>query len=408
MKKITLALLLIFALCASLIACGEKKDGADYVFEALANLEDSMQPETASPENAPVKVTLSVADIASICELIGADLGGLPIGAASFGVTASGTNAAADLAVGIGDKNLTLGMVSDGENLVLTSDQLSSNYGGTVEEILAVLGDLSGVDMDALMAEMPKSLDLEKAEALDARYEELLEKLVRENIAFTVEKADKNVVVSCALTPENIAAVGSAFVAEVQQDEEMLALIQSYGGEAALEEIKATSVDRDALAAELTESGFGGTLTMTAVEKTSEFIALALDMTGDETPVSMDLAYADGKYTAAVVAEEVEIEVAFEVAGDLDIAVTAEGETVEVHFDCTKTETSYEALLEKVTVGGMGLDLSQFGIKLTVETGVEVPVVPTEFTSIAGYTAEQFQGILLEFIMSSGLLAYMQ
>ena len=43
MKKILLALALCLALCVSLLGCGEKKTGADYLFDSLDNLSTSVQ-----------------------------------------------------------------------------------------------------------------------------------------------------------------------------------------------------------------------------------------------------------------------------------------------------------------------------------------------------------------------------
>lgn len=42
MKKILLALALCLVLCVSLLGCGEKKTGADYLFDSLDNLSTSV------------------------------------------------------------------------------------------------------------------------------------------------------------------------------------------------------------------------------------------------------------------------------------------------------------------------------------------------------------------------------
>ena len=81
--------------------------------------------------------------------------------------------------------------------------------------------------------------------------------------------------------------------------------------------------------------------------------------------------------------------------------------TVTATADYTETKNGFEATLTEVKVAGIGLDLSDIGIKLAVETGVEMPAMPEEYTSIANYTEQQFQALLMEFVMNAGLLSYM-
>lgn len=434
MKKILMALLLVFALCAVLIGCGEKKDGADYLFESLENMESSLSVISAEElAKTPWKATLSVADVSAICELLGVDLGGIPLGAASVALTSSEKTASGEIAVNVDGKDLTLDIFADdANNFVLASEQLSANYGGTVNDFFAIVSELSGMDIGAMLAEMPAMPDAETIEALDARYEELLETLVRDNIAFTVEKEGKNVIVSCELTPANVAAVGSTLIAEMQKDEDMLALMQATNGAVAVAELKEMSADKDTIHAELVETGFSGTLRLTAVEKTSELIALDVDLVTEDVPVALDITQSEDTFGLVMEVEDIQTElsakvtadaaaialkgyeagetvldITLDIAEDIEIAVTAEGEKIGIHFDCTETANTYEMLLDKINVGGIGLDLSEFSIKLTVESGVAAPVLPTEYSSIAGYTAENLQGILMEFVINAGLLAYM-
>lgn len=435
MKKIFLALLLVASLCLTLIGCGEQKDGADYMFEALKESETAMQSVFGDPtaELVPTRVTLSAKDVSSLCTLLGADLGGIEIRDASVGLTASEASAQLDLAAALGGAPLSLSAITDGKTLALASEHLSATYGGTVEELLTLAETLTGSDLEALMTQMQNSIsaDLEKTTVeLDARYEAMLEELVREHMSLTVENVDKNVVVSGEFTPENVAAITCALVTEIKQDADMLDLMRQMGGEAAVEELQNMTVDAAEMAADLTDAGFSGTIKLTAVKKTSAFVALELNLVADDEPVSIDVTRTDDGCTARVEdnnstvtmecsigedtanlllvgsTEDVEtIRLAVDVAEDVDVSVTLEGETVGVKLAKAQTENKTELTLVEVSVGGFALDLTPYGICLAVETGVEAPTMPTEYTSVAGYTAEQLQGILMEFIMNSGLLS---
>ncbi len=432
MKKILLALLLVASLCFALVGCGEQKDGADYMFEALKESETAMQSVFGDPTAAvePTRVTLSVADVSSLCTLLGADLGGIEITNAAFDVTAADTLATGALSVDVGGKTVSFDVTSDGKAIVYGSEHLSAKYGCTLEEFLTLVSDLAGADLEALTAQLPAMMDPEKTLELDARYEALLEELVREHMSLTVEKADKNVVVSGEFTPENVAAITCALVTEIKQDADMLDLMRQAGGEMAVEELQNMTVDVAEMTADLTDAGFSGTIKLTAVKKTSAFVALELNLVADDEPVSIDVTRTEGGCTARVednnstvtmecsigedtasfllvgsTEDEEAIRFAVDVAEDIDVTVTVDGQTVGVNLGKTVEENKTTIQLEKVSLGGFSMDLAPYGICLAVETGVEAPVMPTEYTSIAGYTYEQLQAVLMEFVMNSGLLS---
>lgn len=425
MKKIFVALVLALALCLSFVGCGEKS-GADYVIESFENLDEQLEAVQIT-EN--THVSLSVADINSLCTLLGVDADSIPtLKDAFIEMYANAGYAMANFGVTMGDKPLNLSISSDTEKMVLSSEQLSADYGCTVEELYKLLGTLTGGNYEGLQ----KYIDPAVAEAMDARYGEKIEALVRENFEFTTAKDGKNVLVSFALTPENVSTVAYELVAYVQADTELLEMIGAMYGEEIVTEIGALEPNRDEMLSELTESGFAGDVTLTIRKKDSKLMAADVTITADETPVTLQYAENATGFTANVKAEDVTVDIAgksgddtyaftvkatesgetvdftLQVAQDITLSVTADGMTVTATADYTETKNGFEATLTEVKVAGIGLDLTDIGIKLAVETGVEMPAMPEAYTSIANYTEQEFQALMLEFIMNSGLLAYMQ
>lgn len=425
MKKIFVALVLALALCLSLVGCGEKS-GADYVVETFENMDASLESLQIT-EN--THISLSVADINTLCTLLGVDDGSLPaLKDAFIEMYANAGYAMANLGVTLDDKPLNLALSGDTEKMILTSEQLSADYGCTIEEYYKLLGTLLGADLEGAL----KYSDPAVMEAMDARYGEKIETLVRENFEFTTEKDGKNVRVSFALTPENVSTIAYELVTYIQADTEMLDMIGSMYGEEIVTEISALELNKDEMLSELTDSAFGGDVTLTIRKKDSKLMGADVEITADETPITLQYAENEIGFTANVKAEDATVEIlgksgddtyaltvkatesgetiadiSLQVAEDVTLSVTAEGMTVTATADYTETKNGFEATLTEVKVAGIGLDLSDIGIKLAVETGVEMPAMPEEYTSIANYTEQQFQALLMEFVMNAGLLSYM-
>lgn len=102
------------------------------------------------------------------------------------------------------------------------------------------------------------------------------------------------------------------------------------------------------------------------------------------------------------------LQLALDVADDAVLSITAEGVTISLLAEYTVTDTTLEATLTEINMAGFGLDISDIGIKLLVDSEVEMPVLPEEYISVANYSTEEFQAIFFEFIQNSGLLSYMQ
>ena len=398
MKKIFVALVLALALCLSLVGCGKEKSGADYVIEAFENIGAAVD---ATAEN--THVSLSVADVTSLCTLFGADGDDVPaLKDAFFAVYSNAGKATANLGVTLDGKALNLAVHSDGEKMILTSEQFSQNYGCTVTELYALLETLVGAEMN-----LSKYSDPAVMKAMEARYNEKLEALIRENFEFTTEKDGKNMVVSFAFTPENVAAIAYELVTYVQADAEMMDMIGTMYGEEITSEISALELNKDDMVSELTEAGFGGNAKLTVTKKDSKLVAADVTLTADEAPVSVQYAETESGFTANVKAEDMVMDLAADVTDGITLKVTADGTTVSAVASYAETDKGFEATLTEVKVAGVGVDVTDLGIKLLAETGVEVPALPEEYTSIANYTEQDFQTILFEFIVNAGLLSYM-
>ncbi len=209
MKKILLALALCLALCVSLLGCGEKKTGADYLFDSLDNLSTSVQNKkldkfaanTASGREAAI----GIADANALVSLIGTGVSGLPtLENITLTSKVKGETQAFELGVTMNDKPYAMSLIGNADQLVLVTDMLSKNYGITVEEIRTMLaGNVAAEALDSFGATQNA---LETQAALE-RYLDLLETTLRDKVEFVLAENGKNVVVNFALTPENAADV---------------------------------------------------------------------------------------------------------------------------------------------------------------------------------------------------------
>ena len=432
MKKIFVALVLALALCLSLVGCGEEKSGADYVIEAFENIGQALE---TTPSAEGVHISFSVAELtsSSLCTWLGVDQDSAPELTDGFlEIYGKAGIAMVNLGVALDDKALNLAAHSDGEKVIWTSEQLSQNYGCTVAEFYAMAEKLSGGELSFNYEDLSKYNDPAAMAAMNARYGEKLEALVRENFEFTTEKDGKNVLVSFALTPENVAAIAYELVTYVQADTEMMDMIGKMYGEEITSEISALELNKDDMLSELTEAGFSGNATLTITKKDSKLVAADVTLNADETPVTMQYAETENGFTANVKAQDVVVDVvsksgngtyaftvkateadetvfdlALDVADDITLEVTVEDITIGATVEYTATEKGFEATLTEVKAAGVSMDVSDMGLKLLVETGVEAPALPEEYTSIANYTEQEFQTILFEFIVNAGLLSYM-
>ena len=436
MKKIAFLFLSVLLLCAMLVGCG-KKDGADYVFGALEKTEERITEAVTAPfaASGDTHVAFSVADVGGLCELLGYDLGKLELGAASVGGTFNddGTKGTVDIAVELGRKNLTLHTFLSEAAVVLTSDQLSDAYGITLEGLGELAGSVAGEQATAVIDGIAVPETAKTAKKVEARYSDFFEALARENLTFEVENAEKNVIVTCALTPENIAAVGSALLTEVQEDEEMQALLEKLGGVDLVGQILSMVVSKEDILAQLSELDFGGAVSFTVVKKTTELIGLsaeleiggtpfALGYTADENRVACNMQIdantvdmrgevtedtVSFSVTAAEDGEEV-FAFLFDVSDDIELSCNMNGELFAVYADYTNTKTAFTMTMREIKVGMFGMDLAPYGIALAVDTDAKVEDAPKEYVSMEEFGFADLQKLLTEFVMNAGLLALLK
>ena len=429
MKKIVAILAIVLALCLSFVGCAEKS-GADYVIDALGTMVNDMEQAQITE---PTRVSLSVADINKLCTVFGVDTEGIPaLKDAFMNMDMSLERAMVDFGVTLDGTPLNLAMFADGQKYVFTSEQLSKDYGMTMDEYFTLMEMLAGAEFPYDYNELMALMDPAKMEAMDARYGEKIEALLRENIEFTVEKAGKNVVVSFTLTPDNTATIAYEFVNYVLTDTELFTILETVYGEELTAEVRNLEISKEEIASSLTEAKFNTDIKLTIVKKTSEIVGADIVISIDDLPVTMQYAETEDGFTWNVKGEGALVEVTsketkdtysvmmqvtedgaevanveFSFADDISFSATMDGTTVGANFDYTAAENRFEMLLTEVSMGGISLDLSEVGVKLLVETGVEIPAMPEEYTSIANFTAEDFQALLVEFVMNAGLLKYM-
>ena len=429
MKKVFAILALMLALCFTFAGCAEKT-GADYVIDALGTMVNDVEQAQITE---PTRISISVADITKLCTMFGADMEGVPaLQDAFMDMKVNAEGGVVDFGVTLDGTPLNLAMFVDSEKYVFASEQLSKDYGITIGEYFMLLETLSGVTMPYEYDEIVALMDPAKMEAMDARYGEKIEALLRENIEFIAEKAGKNVVVSFTLTPENAATIAHEFVNYVLTDTELFTILETVYGEELTAEVRDFEIDKEEMLSALTEAKFNADIKLTIVKKTSEIVGADAVISIDETPVTMQYVDAEDGFTWNVKGEGALIEMtskatkdtyalmlkateegeeilsaSLDVAEDISLSATMDGTTVGATFDYTETENSFEMTLKEVSMGGFSIDLSEVGVKMLVETGVEIPAMPEEYTSIANFTAEEFQALLVEFVMNAGLLKYM-
>lgn len=260
MKKIIITL--VFTLCLSLFGCGQEKSGADYMFEAFDNI--AAENTLASKAAEEVRIKLSVEDISSLFTLFGLDTEGLPqIKNAYYDICGAGEYASQTLSVTLDDKPLSFTLFNDLEKFILSSPQLSENYGVTLSEYWTLMEKLSGVDMPYSYEDLQQYNDPTFFAEISTRYGEKFETLTRENIEFTTEEDGKNVLVSFMLTPENVTEIVYTLVTYLQADTELLDWIGKVYGEEIVTQITASELNKGDMLTELTDTGFVGDVTLT-------------------------------------------------------------------------------------------------------------------------------------------------
>ena len=429
MKKILLALALCLALCVSLLGCGEKKTGADYLFDSLDNLSTSVQNKkldkfaanTASGREAAI----GIADANALVSLIGTGVSGLPtLENITLTSKVKGETQAFELGVTMNDKPYAMSLIGNADQLVLVTDMLSKNYGITVEEFRTMLAgnvaaealDSFGVTQDAL-----------ETQAAFERYLDLLETTLRDKVEFTLTENGKNVVVNFALTPENAADVCAALYAEAKEDSFIEKLLQTSGVETdALFAMSAEEV-RTAVLNTLTDGGFTANFAAEIVKKSEQLVALNGDITAngetakfgisstedgvhavleaDDDTIEVSVAAKDNlfrmDFAAAIDDSTVVLQVAFENGvGNCKFSMDDSSTSVDAAVDMTYTLTdkALDVKIGSITISGQTIDLSDAGVTLHVGGEFTMPEMPAEYTSVADFGDAEWQAVVTDLL----------
>ena len=429
MKKILLALALCLALCVSLLGCGEKKTGADYLFDSLDNLSTSVQNKkldkfaanTASGREAAI----GIADGNALVSLIGTGVSGLPtLENITLTSKVKGETQAFDLGVTMNDKPYAMSLIGNADQLVLVTDMLSKNYGITVEEIRTMLaGNVAAEALDSFGATQNA---LETQAALE-RYLDLLETTLRDKVEFVLAENGKNVVVNFALTPENAADVCAALYAEAKEDSFIEKLLQTSGVETdALFAMSAEEVRTEVLNT-LTDGGFTANFAAEIVKKGEQLVALNGDITAngetakfgisstedgvhavleaDDDTIEVSVAAKDNlfrlDFAAAIDDSTVVLQVAFENGiGNCKFSMDDGSTSVDAAVDMTYTLTdkTLDVKIGSITISGQTIDLSDAGVTLHVGGEFTMPEMPAEYTSVADFGDAEWQAVVTDLL----------
>lgn len=429
MKKILLALALCLALCVSLLGCGEKKTGADYLFDSLDNLSTSVQNKkldkfaanTASGREAAI----GIADANALVSLIGTGVSGLPtLENITLTSKVKGETQAFELGVTMNDKPYAMSLIGNADQLVLVTDMLSKNYGITVEEIRTMLaGNVAAEALDSFGATQNA---LETQAALE-RYLDLLESTLRDKVEFVLAENGKNVVVNFALTPENAADVCAALYAEAKEDSFIEKLLQTSGVETdALFAMSAEEVRTEVLNT-LTDGGFTANFAAEIVRKGEQLVALNGDITAngetakfgisstedgvhavleaDDDTIEVSVAAKDNlfrmDFAAAIDDSTVVLQVAFENGiGNCKFSMDDSSTDIDVAVDMTYTLTdkTLDVKIGSITISGQTIDLSDAGVTLHVGGEFTMPEMPAEYTSVADFGDAEWQAVVTDLL----------
>ena len=429
MKKILLALALCLALCVSLLGCGEKKTGADYLFDSLDNLSTSVQNKkldkfaanTASGREAAI----GIADANALVSLIGTGVSGLPtLENITLTSKVKGETQAFELGVTMNDKPYAMSLIGNADQLVLVTDMLSKNYGITVEEIRTMLaGNVAAEALDSFGATQNA---LETQAALE-RYLDLLETTLRDKVEFVLAENGKNAVVNFALTPENAADVCAALYAEAKEDSFIEKLLQTSGVETdALFAMSAEEVRTEVLNT-LIDGGFTANFAAEIVKKGEQLVALNGDITAngetakfgisstedgvhavleaDDDTIEVSVAAKDNlfrmDFAAAIDDSTVVLQVAFENGvGNCKFSMDDSSTSVDAAVDMTYTLTdkTLDVKIGSITISGQTIDLSDAGVTLHVGGEFTMPEMPAEYTSVADFGDAEWQAVVTDLL----------
>lgn len=429
MKKILLALALCLALCVSLLGCGEKKTGADYLFDSLDNLSTSVQNKkldkfaanTASGREAAI----GIADANALVSLIGTGVSGLPtLENITLTSKVKGETQAFELGVTMNDKPYAMSLIGNADQLVLVTDMLSKNYGITVEEIRTMLaGNVAAEALDSFGATQNA---LETQAALE-RYLDLLETTLRDKVEFVLAENGKNVVVNFALTPENAADVCAALYAEAKEDSFIEKLLQTSGVETdALFAMSAEEVRTEVLNT-LTDGGFTANFAAEIVKKGEQLVALNGDITANGETAKFGISSTEDGVHAVLEADDDTIEVSVAAKDNLfrmDFAAALDDSTVAlqaafengigncrysmddgstdidaaVDMTYTLTDKTLDVKIGSITISGHTFDLSDAGVTLHVGGEFTMPEMPAEYTSVADFGDAEWQAVVTDLL----------
>lgn len=443
MKRILIALTIVFTLCMSLFGCGTK-DGADYLFDAVDGAIDGFVKNKfmtfVTRDADTLSVTASVKDLSGLKDY-GIELPGLSDISATMYIDAKNAAAAQSVSVKAEGERLDIALYENEGAVVIASPLFEEAYSIPFDELVEAAEDKYGIHLRELLSSVKNSGDMLKDIAdVGERYSKTLRALIRENIGFEVVKDGKNVIVTFALTDKELSAILSALAEEIKADEELADLLAVYDADMDIADIA------DALPAAFGGRSFSADVELTVQKKNDIIVGADVQLsayntvlesnnllggleytydadTGDFTLTVETAEGETGKivlsgesgnkneytYTAEIYAYgEKEIEAALEITAS-EITVSGEdaygtGFEATLSYRIDKKKLSLELL--SIGSGMLSIDVEDYGIGFTVEKDVKIPTAPAKTTECGDIyeLGEKVENALYEALYDRGLL----
>ena len=437
MKKTLLALSLVIIMLFSFSFTGCNKAAVEKTaeehltaaFDDLFASEDNAVSEFAEKLNVGGKATLSVGNIEPFLMLAGVDATAIPpISdiALDMYVGNDGKYAVESLSAMIGDTLCDITAYVDLDEILLSSAQGANVYSFSFDELM----ELAGAELPYTIEDLTKYDDA-FFEAIVTKYAEKLETLFFENATLTKTDDGDNVVIKADVTADGFAVIVDSMADAISADAELLEFVTTMYGEEVAAEFTALGESTDTVAEDLTAAGFVATADFVLAKETSVMSVAKIKVVADDSAVDVVIENNDdnfkvtatgGGQTFAVCVsatgftvvgteegvEEELVNIAFNAAdGKATLSCSAEGSpTVTVTGSYEATDTTFTYVMEEVELGDAKIDLTEAEIAFNVDTEGKAPEKPAATASLLELTEEDFQNLAMEFVINSGLLAY--
>ncbi len=439
--SLLLAALMIFGLVFA--GCSKQNDNNDgdnvvektaeaYLRESFDLLFSAENVSFPLKADGATEITLAVGNPQPLLALLGADTSALPpLSDVSMKVqeNAEGTYAICSLNATVAGTPCDITAYGTLEEIVLASGQISGVYGMTMAEFYDMYFELLGIESTFDITALTK-YDNKFMEELLTKYSDLLETLFFENAVLEKSESGEDVVINVTLDANAISTIIDTLMRTVINDADIAELLKLSGGEEAVNELKSLEGELDGLKEDITEAESKATAAITVNKATSEFKNATAELfSADETvtvtaengadaftfTIEVDeqiitVSFSDGKAVFAASSEDESYEFVFEAKdGVATVTGKADGEDVfAINGTYSVTDTELRYMLTEISASGVSLSLADAKIEFVASTVNAMADMPAATQRIAELDETALQNLLIEFVVNSGLLPYIQ